>query len=125
MMYCYDACNIFGHCVKWPMMTAQARNRTRDPRPGASSGAGADAADAGNSGLRQVEVLVLPDGTLRRPAAAAFLGLRPATLSRWAARGVGPPFFRLSKFCYYRLCDLESYKRKFAVERRPRQDDLL
>lgn len=94
------------------MTTAQTREGLR---PGADTGA-----DTGALGLRQVEVEVLPDQTLKRPAAAAFLGLRPATLSRWAARGVGPPFFRLSKFCYYRLLDLEAYKRAHRIERLPR-----
>lgn len=90
-----------------------------------SPGADAAGADAGNSGLRQVEVEVLPDGTLKRPAAAAFLGVRPATLARWAVRGCGPPFFRLSKFTYYRLADLQAFKARHSVERLPRQEDLL
>ncbi len=80
---------------------------------------------AGALGLRQVEAEVLPDGTLRRPDAAAFLGVRPQTLSRWAVRGEGPPYFRLGKFVFYRLADLVAYKAKRAVERLPKQPELL
>ena len=68
---------------------------------------------------------MLPDQTLKRKDAAAFLGVRPATLSRWAVRGEGPPYFRLGKFVFYRLADLKAYKAKHAVERPPKQPELL
>lgn len=75
--------------------------------------------------LRRVAVTVLPDQTLKRKDAALLLGVRPATLARWAARGEGPPYFRLGKFAYYRLADLRAYIARHAVEWAPKQPDLL
>jgi len=98
---------------------ADTRERPAAARAGAPAGA------AGALGLRQVEAEVLPDQTLKRKDAAAFLGVRPATLSRWAVRGEGPAYFRLGKFVFYRLADLVAYKAKHAVERPPIQADLL
>lgn len=99
--------------------------RTRE-RP-ARAGADADnaAADAGSLGFRQLEIEVLPDGTVKRPDAAKFLGRRPQTLARWAARGVGPPYFLLGKFAFYPLAGLKAYKAKHSVERLPKQPDLI
>ena len=68
---------------------------------------------------------MLPDQTLRRKDAALLLGVRPATLARWAARGEGPPYFRLGKFVFYRLADIMAFKAKHGVERLPRQPDLI
>jgi predicted DNA-binding transcriptional regulator AlpA len=99
----------------------EARERPAAARAGAPAPADA----AGALGLRQVEAEVLPDGTLKRPEAAKFLGHKPQTLARWAVRGEGPPYFRLGKFVFYRLADLVAYKAKRAVERLPKQPDLL
>jgi hypothetical protein len=131
----YDGANIFGS-VKWPVKTmAETRGRPAAARAGAGASAGTRAgtdADAGAAadgggavGLRQVEAEVLPDGTLKRSEAAKFLGHNPQTLARWAVRGEGPPYFRLGKFVFYRLADLKAYKAKHAVERLPKQPDLL
>jgi hypothetical protein len=38
----------------------------------------------------------LPDRWISREAAAAFLGLSPATLASWASLGCGPRFSKLS-----------------------------
>lgn len=86
---------------------------------------GDHAAAAASIGLPQVEAEVLPDQTLKRKDAAAFLGVRPPTLSRWAVRGEGPAYFRLGKFVFYRLADLVAYKAAHSVERPPIQADLL
>lgn len=106
------------------LMTTMADTRERPAAARAS--AGAPAAAAGDAvGLRQVEAEVLPDQTLKRKDAAAFLGVRPQTLSRWAVRGEGPAYFRLGKFVFYRLADLVAYKARHAVERPPKQPELL
>lgn len=100
-----------------------ADTRERPAAAHASADADADVAEA--PGLRQVEAEVLPDGTLRRSEAAKFLGRKTQTLARWAVRGEGPPYFRLGKFVFYPLAGLKAYKAKHAVERLPKQPELL
>jgi hypothetical protein len=90
-----------------------------DSRPGGGDD------DVGALELRRVAATVLPDQTLKRKDAALLLGVRPATLARWAARREGPPYFRCQKFVFYRLSDLRDWKAKHSVERLPKQPDLL
>ena len=76
-------------------------------------------------GFRQVEVEVLPDQTLKRPDAAVF-----SACGRRRCRA-GPPaasarrIFRLGKFVFYRLADLQAFKARHSVERLPKQPDLI
>jgi len=47
---------------------------------------------------------------LTQSEAAQVLGVRPATLNFWRARGEGPPFVRISKRCVrYRCADLQAW----------------
>ena len=46
---------------------------------------------------------------LTTPQAAAYLGLRPATLEQWRWSGRGPRFIKLGRACRYRLSDLEQF----------------
>lgn len=47
---------------------------------------------------------------LRPEAAAAWLGVRPATLAKWRVQGGGPPFRKLSLRCVrYAVADLERW----------------
>lgn len=90
-----------------------------DPRP-----SGRDY-EAGALDLVRIKATVLPDQTLKRKDAALLLGVRPATLARWAARGEGPRYFRCGKFVFYKLADLMAFRAKHSVERLPKQPDLL
>jgi len=47
---------------------------------------------------------------LSRPEAAAFLRLKPSTLSAWAVKGIGPSVCKIGKkkVCY-RLSDLQAF----------------
>lgn len=46
---------------------------------------------------------------LDTPAAAAYLGLKPATLCNWRTLGKGPVFARLGGAIRYRAADLEAW----------------
>ncbi|CAA7613492.1 AlpA family transcriptional regulator [Magnetospirillum sp. UT-4] len=60
-------------------------------------------------GIRQVKVRVLPDGRLSRKDAAAYLGLKPQTLTKMAAAGKGPRRVRLGGKVYYYKADLDAF----------------
>ena len=50
--------------------------------------------------------------TLTRDAAARLLGLKPATLARWATKGRGPRFARTGAVrgrCLYSVVDLQGW----------------
>jgi len=50
--------------------------------------------------------------TLSRSAAARLLGLKPATLARWATKGRGPRFARTGAVrgrCLYAIADLQGW----------------
>lgn len=50
------------------------------------------------------------DRMMTRVEAAAYLGLRPATLEAWASRGsVNLPFSKLGRLVRYRKRDLDSF----------------
>ena len=63
-----------------------------------------------SGGVVQLTAEVFPDGTLRRRDAAAYLGLRPATLVKMAQRGEGPPFHIFRNRAYYRKVDLDEFR---------------
>lgn len=52
------------------------------------------------------------DKLLTRPEAAVVLRVRPATMARWAARGIGPTYSRSGDRrgrCLYRRADLAEW----------------
>lgn len=61
--------------------------------------------------IEQVRIRVTPDGRVDRRAAAAFLGIKPKTLTSWAARGYGPEIVRVGGRAFYRLAALEAFVR--------------
>ena len=46
---------------------------------------------------------------LKTPGAATHLKTKPRNLSRWRARGVGPPYFRIEGRVFYRPVDLDAW----------------
>ncbi|WP_084312179.1 helix-turn-helix transcriptional regulator [Desulfobulbus elongatus] len=46
---------------------------------------------------------------LTTPAAASYLGVKPATLEQWRWSGRGPLFVKLNRVCRYRKADLEAF----------------
>ena len=61
-----------------------------------------------------------PEALLSEIAAAALLGLRPATLCSWRSRGVGPRFLRLGNkrrpAVRYRLGDVLKFRDARATD---------
>jgi predicted DNA-binding transcriptional regulator AlpA len=41
--------------------------------------------------------------------AAAFLGLKPATLAAWRHQGRGPPYIKIGRSCFYLESDIETW----------------
>jgi hypothetical protein len=63
----------------------------------------------GQAVVRQVEVEVLPDGSVVPDQAALFLGNTPDTLKTWRKRGVGPRYVIRGRSVFYRLPWLVEY----------------
>ena len=61
-----------------------------------------------NVSVRQVEVLVLPDGRVSAKDAAAFIGLSEKTLAMMRSRGTGPKYLKRGRIFYF-IEDLESW----------------
>lgn len=61
-------------------------------------------------------VFDLPDEAIvgKRPA-ARFIGVRPATLDKWACTGGGPTFVRIGRLRRYQMADLRAYVRSRRV----------
>lgn len=66
--------------------------------------------------LERIEALLSrpPAEYLDNDGAAAFLGLKPATLEIWRCRGEGPPFIKVGRVVRYSVADL----REWLAERR-------
>lgn len=62
----------------------------------------------GNVNVKQVEVLVLPDGRVDSKNAAAFIGLSEKTLAMMRSRGTGPKYLKRGRIFYF-VQDLESW----------------
>jgi excisionase family DNA binding protein len=56
------------------------------------------------------------DGYLNREDAAAYLGVSPGTLARWASNGEGPRYYRLGRSTKYLPHDLDAF---IETRRRP------
>ena len=52
--------------------------------------------------VRQIDILVLPDGRLDTTNAAAYLGLSTKTLAMMRCQGTGPRFIKRGRIFYYR-----------------------
>jgi len=46
---------------------------------------------------------------LNNAQAAAYLGLKIATLNKWRVYGDGPPFIKVGRLIQYRKSDLDTY----------------
>ncbi len=51
--------------------------------------------------VRQIDILVLPDGRLDTTNAAAYLGLSTKTLAMMRCQGTGPRFIKRGRVFYY------------------------
>jgi len=63
-----------------------------------------------------------PDKLLTRAEAAAVLRVRPATLARWAARGIGPSYSRSGTRrgrCLYAVEDVRRWVESRRIPPRP------
>ena len=49
------------------------------------------------------------NGRLNNFEAAAYLGLKAATLNKWRVIGEGPPFLKVGRLIQYRKADLDAY----------------
>jgi len=51
------------------------------------------------------------DGTAlaTRAEVAEYLGVPAGTLTQWAHKGVGPPYWRVGRHCRYRWGDVETW----------------
>jgi hypothetical protein len=58
--------------------------------------------------VRQVEIMVFPDGRLDTKNAAAYLGLSEKTLAMMRCQGTGPRFIKRGRVFYYQE-DLEAW----------------
>ena len=58
--------------------------------------------------VKQVEVLVLPDGRVDSKNAAAFVGLSEKTLAMMRCSGKGPKFIKRGRIFYF-VQDLEEW----------------
>jgi len=58
--------------------------------------------------VRQVEILVFPDGRLDTKNAAAYLGLSEKTLAMMRCQGTGPRFIKRGRVFYYQE-DLDTW----------------
>ena len=62
----------------------------------------------GNVNVKQVEVLVLPDGRVDTKNASAFVGLREKTLAMMRCNGKGPKYLKRGRIFYF-IQDLETW----------------
>jgi hypothetical protein len=62
----------------------------------------------GSVNMKQVEVLVLPDGRVDTKNAAAFVGLSEKTLAMMRCSGKGPKYLKRGRIFYF-VQDLESW----------------
>jgi hypothetical protein len=58
--------------------------------------------------VRQVDIMVFPDGRLDTKNAAAYLGLSEKTLAMMRCQGTGPRFIKRGRVFYYQE-DLEAW----------------
>jgi len=58
--------------------------------------------------VRQVEIMVFPDGRLDTKNAAAYLGLSDKTLAMMRCQGTGPRFIKRGRVFYYQE-DLDAW----------------
>jgi predicted DNA-binding transcriptional regulator AlpA len=58
--------------------------------------------------IRQVDILVFPDGRLDTKNAAAYLGLSEKTLAMMRCQGTGPRFIKRGRVFYYQE-DLDAW----------------
>ena len=58
--------------------------------------------------MKQVEILVLPDGRMDTRSAAGYLGVAEKTLAMWRCQGVGPRFIKRGRVFYYKE-DLDAW----------------
>lgn len=56
-------------------------------------------------------VNMTPDLRLKRPDAAAYLGISAKTLANYKIRGKGPRCIKVAGRCFYYLADLEAFVR--------------
>jgi len=47
--------------------------------------------------------------------AAAFLGVKPATLAMWRYQGRGPKYFKVGRSCFYRESEIEAWLDEQAI----------
>lgn len=59
-----------------------------------------------------------PDERLVPAAAAAYLGMTPATLRNWRSQKVGPAYYRLVGKVWYSQSDLDAWLRSRRVTHR-------
>lgn len=59
--------------------------------------------------IRQVSVVILPDGRMDRKNAARYLGMRSKTLAMWKTLGKGPKFRKVGGKAFYFKGDLDAF----------------
>jgi helix-turn-helix protein len=59
--------------------------------------------------VESVRCRVLPDGRMDRENAAAYLGVKPKTLSMWALTGRGPEFVKVGGRVFYYRAVLDDF----------------
>lgn len=52
--------------------------------------------------VKQVEIVVLPDGRMDTHSAAGYVGVSEKTLAMWRCQGVGPRFIKRGRVFYYK-----------------------
>ena len=60
-------------------------------------------------GIKQIQVIVLPDGRMDRASAAAYIGCSIQTLAAWAMKKIGPAPIRVGGKAYYRKSDIDRF----------------
>jgi hypothetical protein len=58
--------------------------------------------------VKQVEILVLPDGRMDTRSAAGYLGIAAKTLAMMRCQGTGPRFIKRGRIFYYQE-DLDTW----------------
>ncbi len=66
----------------------------------------------------EININVLPDGRMDRDSAAAYLGMKPHTLVKWAIQEKGPRFVRVGGRVFYFLADLDAFIQRGATNER-------
>ena len=70
----------------------------------------------GQAVIRQVQIEVLPDGSVLPEQAALFLGSTLNTLKTWRKRGVGPRYIKRGSRVFYRLPWLMEFSKGREIE---------